>query len=268
MGDRIGTTPRSLQGAVGHARDRRLRVRQRRARADAPLHRRRHRAGTGDAVADRRQPDAERRRAAGRRPAAAVAEPLGACRPPRPRLRSARRGAVDAASAAPSLATCRHAASLAKPLAPRRRTPRPPLSGTLGVATPGDVDGPDPLSRRQVHAGHATGTTVNLRARARDDAARCAATRPRRGRSEIRAILPFNLRPLDEPLAARPGQPVRAGVPVAGRHRRRGRAPRRGAPPDGRDQALAGGADVLRHPRRRDGGAGRAVLGGVHAERP
>ena len=84
---------------------------------------------------------------------------------------------------------------------------------------------------------------------------------------EVHALVPFNLRSLDQPPPPRPRQPVRSRpARPAGGGRGSDRAPARGPGTHERDQELARGRDQLRHPRSHRphsaprGGAPRELL--------
>ena len=91
--------------------------------------------------------------------------------------------------------------ALAKVLLDGRRPADAALKGELGVAQRVAWSAPIPLDEVQA-IGHATGTTVNDVAARPPSPGRCAATSPAATAlvDELTAIVPFNLRPLDQPL--------------------------------------------------------------------
>ena len=244
-------------------------------RAHAPLHRRRDRARARDAVADRLRAAARRRRARARADA-----PARACRRSRRRRCAGRRRPLRRRSARPASRSATDATSPARSRARRARRSRarrrgssspPRLSadaralaklavhagrrrdasckGELGAARA--VAWSRPLALERVKAiAHAQDATVNdvlLAAVTRRAAARTCSAGGEQPR-EIRAIVPFNLRPLDEPIPRELGNrfglvfltlPVDRAEPA--------RAPARAQAADGRDQALARGPGLLRH---------------------
>ena len=192
---------------MGLLPDRRLRRGLRGARAHAPLHRRRHRARARAASLTDEQPDAglapaatPRPRRSARRVAAAGA---------RRRARGARRRCTRASRS--SL----HPADLARPRRPTARDDAQALAKLLlaGPTTATALKGELGVARRVAWSRAVAAATASRRsaartrhdrqrrARRRDD--RRAARLPRARDAlvdEIRAIVPFNLRPLDQPL--------------------------------------------------------------------
>ena len=261
---------RARQAAVGRLPRRRLRQRLGARPADPPLHRRRDRARARDALAH------------GRRPARRAAPDPGTGAPARngpllpvlgPLVKTGWACRAASCTRAPTCSCIRTAWRISP--ASRRRRARarqaPPVPDRSAVGDPWRsrrverVSWGEPFHLGEVKAiAKARGATINdvlvsVVAGALGRYLADAGERP----EEIHAMVPFNLRPLDKPLAPRARQPLRPRpARPAARDRRSRRAPAGGARADGRDQALAGGRDVLRHPRR-DGRDAVAVEGGI-----
>ena len=255
-----GRAARPQQAAVGHVRDRRLRRGHggaRRACTTASPTASRWRAcccrsptRSPTPGSRRRSPTAPRRaRCGGHRPAVAPA-----CTPPRRRCTRASRSSPTRRPSCSRLRRPRRPptrAALAQAAAHRRPTPRPRCSGKLGVAR--RVAWTEPIPLADVKAiGHATGTTVNdvllaamtgalHRYLAERDA---SSTRSARWCRSTCVRSTSRCRATSATTSASSTCRCRSGIADPAR------APRRGAPPDGRDQALARGRDLLRHPRR------------------
>ena len=125
------------------------------------------------------------------------------------------------------------------------------LKGELGVAMRVAWSRPIPLDDVKA-IGHATGTTVNdVLLTAVAGALRSYLDGRDTHVEELTAVVPFNLRPLDQPLPSDLGN--RFGLvylPLPVGTRGLPRSARRGAPPHGADQAFPGGRGLLRGARR------------------
>ena len=192
VSDRGGDAARPLSPAVGGLFDRRLRRGRRGAHADAPLHRRRDRAGARDADADRRRPGARgklRREVKRRRPAArryrAAAMHAGVLRRCGTRAtRSPRRSRTRARSPSSSLPGS---------------DPRSAIKGDQRAGPPRRLVRSDRPPARQARR---TSARRDGQRRPRERRRRAPSSDLLEGESanDVHALVPFNLRPLDEPL--------------------------------------------------------------------
>ncbi len=132
-----------------------------------------------------------------------------------------------------------------------------PLHGTRRVAW----STPFPLERIKDAGRRSEGTINDVLVTAVTGALRECLEQGERLPEDVHVMVPFNLRPLDQPVPRELGNDFALILPgAARRHPRSARPAESGEDPHGRGEALARGPDLLRHPQRRrpDSRAGRA----------